>query len=193
MSRRPTPPELRDWIEIVVNDNGEDLLRYLQRRTLKPEDAADLLGKTLLTLWEHAAKVPVVEEDARMWCFGVVRNVLRNYRRRGIAHLALADKLRDELLVRTPVDTPDVTIETELRAQEVREAVNALDERSRELLILIHWDGFNIAQAARVMGLNQSSARTRYSRAKQRLTAQLEHLGPPEPGATHVPQPTTGV
>ncbi|WP_363432020.1 sigma factor-like helix-turn-helix DNA-binding protein [Microbacterium sp. LWH3-1.2] len=64
---------------------------------------------------------------------------------------------------------------------------------SRELLILIHWDGFNIAQAARVMGLNQSSARTRYSRAKQRLTTQLEHLGPPEPGATHVPHATRGV
>ncbi|MFK4806766.1 RNA polymerase sigma factor [Microbacterium sp. ZW CA_36] len=193
MSRRPTPPELRDWIEIVVDDNGEDLLHYLQRRTLNPEDAADLLGKILLTLWEHAAKVPAVGEDARMWCFGVARNVLRNYRRRGVAQLALADTLRAELLERTPVDTPDVIIETKLRAQEVRDALYALDGRSRELLILVQWDGFSIAQAARVMGLNPSSARTRYSRAKQRLTAKLAHLGPPETGATHVPQPTRGV
>ncbi|MEV4688215.1 sigma factor [Microbacterium sp. LWH3-1.2] len=123
MSRHPTPPELRDWIEIVVHDNGEDLLHYLQPRTLNREDAADLLGKTLLTVWEHAAKVPTVDEDARMWCFGVARNVRRNYRRRGIAQFALADKLRYELLVRATVDTPDVTIETELRAQEVRDAV----------------------------------------------------------------------
>lgn len=176
MSKRPIPPALRDWVEIVVGDNADDLLRYLRRRVNEPEDAADLLGRVVLAVWESSARLPTTDEDARMWCFGVARNILREHYRHAAKQLALADGLRDHL--RNSVSQQngaDTVAEMKIRSEAVRRAVSALDDHSRELVMLVHWDGFSIAGAARILAINESTARTRHARALQRLEEHLEH------------------
>lgn len=173
--RRPLPPELRDWIELVVEDNADDVFRYLRRRVRHPEDAADLLGHVLLVLWENGSRVPTTDQEARMWCFGIARNLLREHHRRAKKELALADGLRDDLRALGQRDNAaDTAAEAALRAERVRRAIAFLDERSKELVILIHWDGFRIADAARLLSINESTARTRYGRALRRIQRHLE-------------------
>lgn len=41
--------------------------------------------------------------------------------------------------------------------------------------MLVHWDGFSIADAARLLSINNSTARTRYGRALRRLERTLQH------------------
>lgn len=168
------PSELRDWVELVVQDNADDLLRYLRRRVTQPEDAADLLGRVLLAIWESSARLPTTDQDARMWCFGIARNILREHYRHAAKQLALADGLRHHLRASASAHNgADTVAEAKIRSETVRHAVRALDDRSRELIMLIHWDGFSIADAARILALNQSTARTRYARALKRLQKQL--------------------
>ncbi|WP_052460817.1 RNA polymerase sigma factor [Microbacterium gorillae] len=166
-------PETRRWIESVVEQNGDDLLRYLRRRVDQPEDAADLLGHVLLAIWKGARQVPKVELDARLWCFGIARNTLREHHRRTARRLALADDLRDRLRVRPHGEDAAEIAEAQFAAAGVRKALTTLDDRSRELITLVHWDGFSIAEAARMLGMNESTARTRYGRALRRLQAHL--------------------
>jgi RNA polymerase sigma-70 factor (ECF subfamily) len=154
----------------VIDANAEDLLRYLRRRVNQPEDAADILGRVLLALWEHSAKIPAIDSDARMWCFGVARNMLREHRRHAARHLDLADELRDYLRSTSSHDNAaDTAAVSSMEASDVRSAVRSLEVKSRELVTLVHWDGFSIAAAARLLGMNESTARTRYQRALQRL------------------------
>ncbi|WP_168628064.1 sigma-70 family RNA polymerase sigma factor [Cryobacterium sp. BB307] len=175
---RQLPAALRDWVEIVVQDNAGDVLRYLRRRTGNPEDAADLLGKVLLALWEAGGKVPTTDEGARMWCFGIARNVVREYYRHGVKHTELASALRDRMSeIAARGNAADDAAESAMKVREIRDALGALDARSRELVVLLHWDGFSIAEAARHLGMNESTARTRYSRARQRLATLV---APPE-------------
>lgn len=180
MGQRPLAEELRAWIEIVVQDNADDLLRYLARRVHPREDAADLLGKVLLILWEKGGRVPTTDEAARMWCFGIARNVLREHRRRALKSLDLADALRDHLRdARPAADSADAIVEAAMRADDVRAALRRLDERAAELLMLIYWDDFTIAEAARLLRINESTARTRHLRALRRLEAMLESAPDP--------------
>lgn len=182
--------ETADWIEIVVADNAGDILRYLQRRVNQPEDAADLLGRVLLAIWENGTRVPTVDAEARMWCFGIARNVLREHHRHTAKRLALADALREHLRGSAQFNNAaDTASEARMRADSVRSAVASLDNRSRELVILIHWDGFTIADAARLLAMNESTARTRYSRALKRLENQLSQ--PPRPFQAVVPSAST--
>ncbi|MFJ2551413.1 RNA polymerase sigma factor [Microbacterium sp. NPDC087591] len=184
MGPRPLPEELRAWVEIVVQDNADDLLRYLARRVRPREDAADLLGKVLLILWEKGARVPTTDEAARMWCFGIARNVLREHRRRALKSLDLADALRHHLRdAPSRVDSADAIVEAAMRADGVRAALRRLDEREAELLMLIYWDDFAIAEAARLLRINESTARTRHMRALRRLEALLESA--PQPPLAH--------
>ena len=174
MMKAPIPSELRDWVEVVVEDNAGDLLRYLRRRVDQPEDAADLLGRVLLAIWQNSARLPTTDQDARMWCFGVARNILREHYRHTAKQLALADGLRDHLRGSASAhDGADTTAEANIRSAAVRHAVAALDDRSRELIMLIHWDGFSIVEAGRMLGLNENTVRSRYHRARARLRAQL--------------------
>lgn len=160
MTSRSIPPEIRDWVEIVVADNANDLLSYLRRRVQHPEDAADLLDRVLLALWEHSAKLPTNESGARTWCFGIARNILREHYRHAVRELALVDGIRSHLRTSASEhDAADAIAEEKMDAEAVRQALGALDRKSRELLMLVHWDGFTIADAARLLSMNESTAR----------------------------------
>lgn len=179
MDTQAETPERRQWIIAVVSDNGHDLLNYFRRRVRQPEEAADLLACLLLVLWERSARVPRGATDARMWCFGIARNLLREHYRHTTRRLALADELRDHLRDSgRPDNAADAVAAERMQAEEVRRAVLALDQRSRELVMLIHWDGFTIAESARVLSMNESTARTRYGRALRRLERHLRTMPP---------------
>jgi RNA polymerase sigma-70 factor (ECF subfamily) len=57
---------------------------------------------------------------------------------------------------------------------EVRDAVRRLPQAQRELVMLVHWDGFSIRDAAEVLGVNPSTARSRYAAARASLVASLD-------------------
>lgn len=59
-------------------------------------------------------------------------------------------------------------------ATEMREAIAALDPDDAELVRLVYWDGFRSNEAAAILGINPSTARSRLSRARQTLRAVLE-------------------
>ncbi|UJP10342.1 sigma-70 family RNA polymerase sigma factor [Microbacterium sp. KUDC0406] len=162
----------------VIRDNGSDLLGYFLRRVQDPEQAADLLADLFVVIWRRRKVVPTTSEDARKWCFGVARNVLREHHRGRTRRNDLADALRDHL--ETIVADPARVAEDGERDAAVRAAVRSLDARSRELVVLLHWDGFTIADAAAHLGMNPSTARTRYARARTRL-AQLLTEGASQP------------
>ncbi len=148
-------------VEGVLRPLMPELLAYFARRVRPLEDAADCLSETLLVLWRRKAELPTETGARRAWCFGVARGVLANQRRGRVRRRELVDRLRGELsLVHPPV--PAV-------AFEVREALARLSDRDRELVTLVAWDGFGVAEAGGVLGLKPGAARARYSRARRRL------------------------
>ncbi|WP_337994375.1 RNA polymerase sigma factor [Microbacterium sp. Clip185] len=165
-----TNPPSVERTRAVLEANAADLLHYFQRRVHDREDAADLLGSVLLVVWEKHTRVPEDPEQARMWCFGVARNVMRRYYRHQTKQIGLADRLRDHLRATAVLDNAASTAaEARIRDHEVRDALMSLDRKTRELVMLVHWDGFLIAQAARILEVNESTARTRHQRALRRL------------------------
>lgn len=144
--------------------SSDALLAYFERRIVARQDAADLLAETMLHAWRRCDDAPDDAVEARMWLFGIARNVLTNYARGRRRRRALADRLR--LLLARQDDAPGTA-----EALAVRDAVNRLGPEQAELVRLIHWDGFTVTEAATVLGLNPSTARGRYAAAKERLRA----------------------
>ena len=156
-----------EHVTALFESECERLLGFFVRRVELREDAADLVAETALTLWRRAGDVPLDPEQARMWLYGVARRVLSTHRRGGARRSALADRLRDELAVEPPPHPHEGTVEW------VRAAVESLPPRDRELVTLVHWDGFSLAQAATILRLRDGTARMRYRRARIRLRALL--------------------
>lgn len=150
--------------ERVANTEA-DLLRYLQRRLLNAEDAADAFSETLLAAWRQRRKMPSDHEEARMWLFGIARNVLRSTRRSGARRSAATQLLADA--IRTGATDPaDHTA--------VHDAIGSLPDEQAELVRLTYWDGFTSAEAGTLLGISASAARSRLALARAALRQQLQ-------------------
>lgn len=157
----------RDRVIAAVNDNAADILAYLTRRVDPVEDAADLLSEVLTVLWRKAGALPARDEDVRPWMFGIARKMLHHhYRTLGRKH-ALADRLRSMLTV---TDHPGFTTDDHL---DLRQALLGLDQIDRDIIGLVHWEGFTLADASRIMGLKEGTTRSRYHRARASLRTHL--------------------
>ncbi|RYP86753.1 sigma-70 family RNA polymerase sigma factor [Nocardioides guangzhouensis] len=159
----PSRPQQRAELRGALRANSEALLAYFERRVSPREDAADLLGDTMLHVWRRRRDLPPGDAtQQRMWLFTIAGRVLANHRRSSRRRLALTERLRTHLTDAGAV--PDPT-----EANAVRDAVLRLPPRHREIVTLVHWDGFTLAEAAEVLGLNQSTARSRYAAARTKL------------------------
>lgn len=154
----------------AVEANAADLLAYLSRR-VGPDDAPDLLGETLVVAWRRVRELPTGIERARMWLFGIARGTLLNHARGQRRRWALADRIRLEPAADRSGAPADA-------GAEVRDAIARLDPEQAELVRLVHWDGFSVAEAAELLGIPASTARGRHQRAKDDLRAALSIEAP---------------
>jgi RNA polymerase sigma-70 factor (ECF subfamily) len=164
-------------LEQTVRREAPALLAYLGRRTADPADAADLLGDVLVVIWRRIDAMPPDVAAARMWMFGIARKVLAGGYRSARRRQALTDRLRQELS--SQPDTADLngskTINVEdPRLERLTLALDQLKPSEREIVRLIHWDGFTLSEAAHHLHLRLSTTRSRYYRARDRLKQLLE-------------------
>ncbi|WP_076682576.1 RNA polymerase sigma factor [Microbacterium sp. RU33B] len=156
----------------VIRANEADLWRYFQRRLTNPADAAEAYGELLLTAWKLHRKVPTDPTRARMWLFVTARHVMLSSRRTMSRRSAAVQRLVDDMTTNPPqVDGPYV--------RELKDAMSALSDQDAELIRLIYWDRLPSHEAAAVLGINASTARSRLSKARQALRFELE-ARPPE-------------
>lgn len=158
-----------DELRSLQKEHGPSLLAYFARRIEPPEDAAVLLNELLEVVWRRASSAPAEPEELRMWMFGIARNLALSQHRGWRRRAALAERLREDLASRVPATQDE-------RAFIVRRAVRALPEAQRELVRLVHWDGFSLTQAAQLTGVSPSTARSRYQLARRRLARELGAL-----------------
>lgn len=149
----------------ALEGGASDLLAYLSRR-VGADEAADLLGETMVIAWRRSTELPDDPERARMWLFGIARGTLMNHARGQRRRWALADRLRLQMWQGHAAPAADEGIE-------VRDAISRLDPDLAEIIRVVHWDGLKLAQAAELLGIPSSTARGRYARARELLRAEL--------------------
>ena len=120
----------------------------------------------MVVAWRRVDELPEDPERARMWLFGIARKTLLNYSRGERRRWALADRIRGYTTGSSTTSPAD-------EGADVRDAIDRLDPDLAELVRLIHWDRMTIVQAAELLSIPDSTARTRYARAKDHLRAAL--------------------
>jgi RNA polymerase sigma-70 factor (ECF subfamily) len=159
----------------ALRANASDLLAYFERRTDPRADAADLLSETMIVAWKRIDRLPSDHTEARKWLFGIASRVLLSAHRTSRRRHAAVERLRDEVSREHLVTASEV--ESLEQAEQVRTAIARLPRPLQELVRLVHWDGFSLVDAAAVIGISASTARSRYARARELLRTELETSG----------------
>lgn len=161
----------------LYEENFTPLLGYALRRVAAPEDAADAVADTFLVAWRRLDRVPD-GDGARLWLYGVCRRTLANHNRSSTRRTRLGARLRSTLAEQViPDPAGDVAL-----GVTVRNALARLRPTDRELLQLSSWERLEPREIAVVLGISARAARTRLSRARERLRQELDGDDPREAG-----------
>jgi RNA polymerase sigma-70 factor (ECF subfamily) len=151
----------------LVKREAPGLLAYFGRRVTSADDAADLLGDTLVVAWRKVASVPRTDIEARMWLYGVARRVLTTHRRTVARRGALEEKARADATVHTDPPVLD----------HVRALIGDLDPVEREIIGLHYWEGFSLVEVAGILRMRPGTVRSRHARARAALRDALLDSG----------------
>ena len=111
----------------------------------------------------------------RTWLFGVIRRTAAEHRRSILRRLAAMWRVDGRDVASTDPDVVDA-LDSRAAAVRLRAALGQLPSRQREVLHLVFHEELTIEAAASVMGVSVGSARTHYSRGKERLRSLLGDL-----------------
>jgi RNA polymerase sigma-70 factor (ECF subfamily) len=173
MSRQdPSSREVR--FEALYRATAKDLLAFLTRRASDAEGATEILAEVYIIAWRRLDKVPP-GDGARLWLFGVARNLLIKSNKRHHSHQALVHDLTIEL-TRLPVyqsETTDDGLNDMMRA-----SLQNLPAKQREVLLLTAWEELKPREIAKVTGSTANVVRVRLHHARQRVARELRPTGP---------------
>lgn len=138
------------------------LFRYLDRLVGDTDAAEDVAQEAFVRLLNRS---DLGEEAARLWLFTVATNLVRDRGR--------ATARRQRLLSAVPItpsreSLPDEALERKERIQAVREALEQLSERDRQML-LMREEGFKYSEIARAVDVAPGSVGTLVARALKRF------------------------
>lgn len=147
----------------------DDLVRYIDRRIWDPERAQELAQETFI----RALREEETPDSPRAWLFTVAANLARDEARRVIRgreklRLIAADEPDD-------APSPDEILSGQETRKRVRRALESLNEREREALLMVE-AGFSYAEIAEVTGLSPGAVGTTLSRARRKMAAAYMQL-----------------
>jgi RNA polymerase sigma factor (sigma-70 family) len=143
--------------------------RFCFRGTADAELAEELTSIVFLEAWRRRDEVSLAPEARLPWLYGVATNVLRNQRRSRRRYRAA--------LMRLPPapDEPDFAdslidrLDAERHMWAIRGQLRQLSQLEQEVLSLSVWEGLATSEVATVLGVPETTVRTRLHRAREHL------------------------
>ncbi|NKB36030.1 MAG: sigma-70 family RNA polymerase sigma factor [Gammaproteobacteria bacterium] len=136
------------------------------------EKARDVMQNCYLEILEQRA-VFYGESSLRTWLFSVIRHLALRQSKKQYSFEGLKTKL--SLFENTDSEGSDIV--GQVNGKQVKDlvlkSIDALPLKQRQIVELVYYRGFTIAEAATVIGVGLGSARTHLHRAKKTLEREL--------------------
>lgn len=154
-------------IDTLFNEVYPSLFRYCHRLTADTDAAEDVVQETFVRFLDRQ---PVDGKGSlRSWLFRVATNLVRDRARQE----ANRSRILAGMPPRGPVPGPEGVVERQEEIRAVREALDRLSPRDREMLIL-RQEGFSYREIAQVMEVSTSSVGTLLARSLKRFVREYD-------------------
>jgi len=159
----------KQWLD----ESAPRLLAYARARCNNAQEAEDLLQDALIKLWGYQEEREHRPPDLPL-AFSVMRYLgLDHGRRKG------RKDRRDQKIIQFQKGEEhwlDPALEDSEEAAILREEVEKLPEKLREVLTLKIWGGLTFAEIGELLTISHNTAASRYRYALEQLQKKLKHL-----------------
>jgi len=155
------------------------LFGYVLRQVHGDRQAAeDIVQETLLRAWTHPEALDPDRGSVRAWLFAVARNLVIDSAR---ARAARPREVGEERLgadwAGSVPDPGDDAYEQTLDALQLAEALGALSEEHRSVLVETYYRGATVAEAAKALGVPPGTVKSRTYYALRALRSAFAERG----------------
>ena len=175
-----------DSLGVLVARWEAPLFRFVSRLLDRPDDARDVCQETFLRVLR---KSDAFREGARFstWMYQIALNLCRDHvrRKKRWGHLVVASisqgpddaAPREAAAPRTERSDPDAALEHDERRRAVRRALGGLPRDQREVLLLKEYEGLKFREIAEVLGVPESTVKSRMYSALDTMRVSLTEAG----------------
>ena len=152
-----------------------------QFATRNREDALDIVQDAMMKLVQKYSTHPA--EQWKPLFYSILQTRILDWHRRQRVHNRFRswfhiddDDDAEDMLAQqaaTAANAPDVKLQEVQFGADLNQALNNLPLRQQQVFLLRVWEGMDIAETAKIMQCSESSVKTHYSRALEKLKLQL--------------------
>ncbi len=139
----------------LMQSQMQNMYRTARAILMNDEDSADAIQETILICWK---KLKDLKEDKyfQTWMTRILIN-------------KCYEMIRANQRVTFVEEIPETAIEADVSNIEWKEAIGALDEKYRLVMVLFYAEGFRTQEIAQMLKIPDSTVRTRLSRGREQL------------------------
>jgi RNA polymerase sigma-70 factor (ECF subfamily) len=163
----------RDAMQALFGRHNVRVFRFLMRFVDNEATAEDLLSEVFIEVWRDAARFEA-RAQVSTWLLAIARNkALSMLRRRP------TDELDEDalVLVEDPSDNPEAALQKSERSELLRDCLKQLSPAHREIIDLVYYHERTIDDVAEIVGVPQSTVKTRMFYARKRIGELLAARG----------------
>ena len=183
MSITASDDEAADWAAARAGDpvafgaifdrHRNRVFHQAQRMSPTIHDAEDVTAATFLEAWRRRDSVRVVEGSVIGWLLVTANYLARNLDRSRRRYRTLLEQMREPQDDPDPADEVAERLDARAMDDRVRGALTRLSKRDQDVITLCIVQELSTADAAAVLSIPPGTVKSRLSRARKRLAADV--------------------
>jgi len=163
----------KDAMRLLYARHNVRVFRFLMRIVGNDAAAEDLLNEVFVSVWRNAGRFEA-RSQATTWILAIARyKALASLRRRPL------DELDDDAYetVADSADDPEIAVQKSERSAILQECLKQLSTAHREVVDLVYYHEQSIDEVAEIIGVPQSTVKTRVFYARKRIAELMAARG----------------
>jgi RNA polymerase sigma-70 factor (ECF subfamily) len=160
-------------VQALHDDHVQVLYAWARRRFSDRREAEEVVQDTLVLAWRKRHQYDPERGSERAWLFGILRNVASSRHRstsRGLHVVSALDPGDERYAVSGDIDR-------ELESAEIADAVAALNDEHRAVIIGAYFRGIRMRSLANELGIPEGTVKSRLYYGLRNLRVELEERG----------------
>jgi len=164
----------QDAFTLLYREYVAQIYRYIYLRVGDTDQAEDLTQEVFLRVIKSIGSYRYRGHPFASWLFRVAHNLIIDYYRQIEKEGAVS--LTDSIVI-TADDDPAMTVEQDMEVQEIKQAIENLPPRQREVISLRFGSELSIAETARAIGKTEGTVKKLQYEGILKLRKSMEKCG----------------
>lgn len=158
-------------IEALIRDYGNDVLRTAYMYVKDLHTAEDIFQEVFIKVNKNLSTFQG-NSSIKTWIIRITINTCKDYLKSAYKRrvVSMRDYQEDAIVSESDYDE----VESQDTNHLIKETILSLPSKYKDIVLCVYYQEMTIAEAAEVLGIPEGTAKSRLSRARQRLKDMLE-------------------